>query len=70
MKKIKLVALLGAAVMATMALVGCGKEVTCSVCGETKSGDTYEVGGVEVDYCDDCYEAIEAAADALKGLMD
>ena len=54
MKKIKLVALLGAAVMATMALVGCG-DVTCSICGQEKPGDTYEILGVEVDICDDCY---------------
>lgn len=66
MKKIKLVALLGAAVMATMALAGCGKEVTCAMCGQTKTGDTYEILGQEIDYCDDCYEIIEGAADLLK----
>ncbi len=65
MKKMKLVALVGAMVMATLALAGCGKEVTCDACGQTKSGDTYEILGMEVDYCDDCYEKIEAAADLL-----
>lgn len=65
MKKMKLVALVGAMVMATLALAGCGKEVKCAICGETKSGDTYEILGQEIDYCDDCYEAIEAVGDML-----
>ncbi len=59
MKKIKLVALVGAAIMATVALAGCGKEVKCSVCGQTKSGDTYEILGVDVDMCDDCHDLID-----------
>ena len=61
----KLVAVLGAVVVSALAFVGCG-EVECSVCGQTKSGDTYEVMGEEVDMCDDCHDALEKLGNALK----
>lgn len=65
MKKFKLVALVGAAVMATMMFAGCSKEVTCAACGQTKDGDTYEIDGKDVDLCDDCHALYEAASSLL-----
>ena len=70
MKKIKLVALIGAVVMGTMMFAGCSSDVECSVCKQTKPGSTREVGGEEVDICDDCYEAIEAIGNAFGSLAD
>ena len=68
MKKFKLVALVGAAVMATMMFAGCSKEVRCELCGQTKDGDTYEIDGQDVDLCDDCHELYEGLS-SLSGLV-
>ena len=65
MKKLLVI---GAAV-AMLLLSSCGSKVKCSVCGETKSGKTEEVMGVEISICDDCAEAAEKATEDAMALI-
>ncbi len=46
--------------MLAMTLTACGK-FTCDLCGEQKSGKSYEstVFGEEVVICDDCYQELQ-----------
>ena len=47
--------------MLSMTLTACGK-FTCDLCGEEKSGKSYEstVLGEEVVICDDCYQELQS----------
>ena len=70
MKKIIAFALV--AVFAVMALVACGGEIgTCDSCGEENvEVDTLTFMGEEGKFCNDCYDEMEAALEALEGLGD
>lgn len=65
MKKRKFLAVLLATV-SILSLTGCGK-FTCDMCGEEKSGKKHEetLLGESITICDDCYKALEEAADSL-----
>lgn len=58
MKK-KIMALLLTAA-AVVSLTACGKPFTCDICREEKTGKKYKetVLGVEVTYCQDCYDEL------------
>ena len=66
----KIIALVLVAVFAVMALVACGGETgTCDACGKEDvkvKGLSYQ--GEEGKFCDDCYDTMKAALDALEGL--
>ena len=69
MKKIVVALLLIAALVATFA--ACAEEFKCDGCLQdvTSTKNEVEVLGVTVNYCDDCYEAWEAAEEALGDLL-
>ncbi len=59
----KIIALAMAAVFAAGMLVSCGKKFECEMCGQEKSGKSYEMMGSVI--CKDCYKGIEALGDLL-----
>ena len=62
----KLIGVIALAAIVVSMLAACGK-FTCDICGEEKSGKKHEeeVFGMEVVYCDDCYDALNDLADSL-----
>lgn len=65
MKK-KIIALL-LTVATVVSLTACGAPFTCDLCGEEKTGKKYteEILGQKITYCQDCYNDLKEAADAL-----
>lgn len=61
------IVLLLTALLATLALAGCGT-FTCDMCGKEKSGKSYSVTILDekATICEDCHDGINAIKDAFK----
>ena len=64
----KLICVLLVIVALTSLLAGCVSYFECDLCGEEKFGvkHTDEVMGIEVEYCDECKEALDSLGGLLK----